>query len=428
MAATLDEHLEVIQRGAIDVEVRAELETKLKAFLAGKRGPLRVKAGFDPTRPDLHFGHCVLMQKLRQFRELGHTVIFLVGDYTAMVGDPTGKSEARPRLTMEQVLDAAATYQTQAFKVLDAPAPDGVTLGALEIRRNSEWLGKLSPLDFIELTAKRTLARTLERRDFKQRFKEENDIYLHELLYPMLQGYDSVALDADVECGGTDQLFNLNVGRDLMPKYGKPAQCVVTTPLLEGLDAKLVDGVIVGNKMSKSADNYVGITEAPLTMIRKCMQIDDAVIWRYFELLSSRSSAEIAALKTRAESATALLDRLAPKQEFAVEMVRRFHDDAAAQHAWEEFKRVYLKLDGGGLPDNIPEHSLPGGEGGLWIAKALSATALAPSTSEGKRMVKQGQVEIDGSKIDDDTLKLQPGRYLLKTGSKNRKFAYVTVT
>jgi tyrosyl-tRNA synthetase len=407
------EHMDGLSRGAVDVVVTAELEERIGAFLAGKRGPLRVKAGFDPTRPDLHLGHCVLLQKLRTFQDLGHQVIFLIGDYTAMVGDPTGQNDARPRLTRDEVLSAAETYQEQAFKVLDR--------AKTEVRYNGEWLAKMTPLDFIELAAKVTVARILERDDFSKRFEEKRPIYQHELLYPLLQGYDSVALDADVELGGTDQLFNLNVGRDLMPRYGKPAQSVLTVPLLEGLDAKVIDGRIVGKKMSKSAGNYVGITEPPAVMFRKCMQIDDLVVWRYFELLSSRSTADIAALRASTS------DPRDAKRAFAIEIVTRFHSAEEATRAEEEFRRVYM--DKSGLPDDIAEVSVPTDGDALWIAKALSAAGLAPSTSEGRRMIKDGWVEVDGARVTDEQLKLPKGkRYLLRTGSKNRKFAYVTVT
>jgi tyrosyl-tRNA synthetase len=412
MEDTLRFHLDLIARGAVDIASLTEIEARLRDFLAGKRGPLRVKAGFDPTRPDLHFGHCVLLQKLRHFQDLGHTVIFLIGDYTALVGDPTGRNEARPRLTHEEVLASALTYQEQAFKVLDR--------GRTEVRYNSEWLGKLSMLDIIELTSKRTLARTLERRDFTERFEQHGDIYLHELLYPLLQGYDSVALDADVELGGTDQLFNLTVGRDLMARYGKLPQSVLTVPILEGLDARFLDGKIVGKKMSKSAGNCIGITEPPAEMFRKCMQVDDAILYRYFDLLSSLPAAEVAALR-------AAPDPLAHKRLFAIEMVTRFHDAEAAAHAEAEFQRIYLARDG--IPEDIPEFSFPADDTGLWIAKALSSAHLAPSTSEGKRMIKQGWVEVDGVRVSDDTLRLAPGaRYLLRTGSKVRRFAYVTIT
>jgi tyrosyl-tRNA synthetase len=411
MSTSLSEHLSVIARGAADIVSLAEFEQRIAAFLAGKRGPLRVKAGFDPTRPDLHLGHCVLLQKMRQFQDLGHTVIFLVGDYTAMVGDPTGQNDARPRLTMDDVRAAAATYQEQAFQVLDR--------SRTEVRYNSEWLGKMNTLDLIELTSRRTVARTLERRDFRERFDASKDIYLHELLYPLLQGYDSVALDADVELGGTDQLFNLNVGRDLMPRYGKPAQSVLTVPILEGLDARLVDGKITGKKMSKSAGNYIGIQEPPADMFRKCMQIDDAVLWRFYELLSSRSSGEIDEIRAAQKP-------LEAKRLFALEIITRFHSAAAAAQASEAFDKVYLDRDG--VPDDVAEITVTTDTESLWLPKALSAAKLAPSTSEGKRMLSQGWVEVDGVRVQDEQYKLaKGGRYLLRTGSKNRKFVYVKV-
>ncbi|RYE82615.1 MAG: tyrosine--tRNA ligase, partial [Myxococcales bacterium] len=337
---------------------------------------------------------------------------FLVGDTTAMVGDPTGRSDARPRLSADDIQAAAATYQAQAFKVLDA--------SKTEVRFNSEWLGKMSVVDMIELTSRRTVARTLERRDFRERFEQNSDIYLHEFFYPLLQGYDSVALEADLELGGTDQLFNLNVGRDLMPRYGQPAQCVLTMPLLEGLDARLVDGHIVGKKMSKSAGNYVGIDEPPTEMFVKCMRIDDAVLYRYFDLLSSLDHEEVAALR-------AAPDPLVHKRQFAREIVRRFHGEDAALAAEQSFDQVRVA---DGIPDakDIPEITVEADPAGLWIAKALAATGLAPSTSEGKRMVKNGRVEVDQVHVTDDTLKLpRGGRYLLRSGSKNRKFVYLVV-
>ncbi len=411
--ATVKDHMDVITRGAVDVVRAEELEARIGGFLAGTRGPLVVKTGFDPTRPDLHLGHAVLLQKMRQFQDLGHTVVFVVGDYTAMVGDPTGRNDARPRLTRDEVLAAARTYQQQAFKVLDEPRT--------VVRYNGEWLGKMTALDFIELAAKVTVARILERDDFQKRWRESRPIHQHELLYPLLQGFDSVALACDVELGGTDQLFNLNVGRDLMPRYGQAAQSVLTVPLLEGLDARVVDGKIVGKKMSKSADNYVGITEPPLDMFRKCMQIDDAVVWRYFELLSSRSAGDIARL--RAE----VTDGREVKRLFADEMVTRFHDAEAAKEAAEAFARVYLA--DAGLPDDIPGFTVSTEGDTLWIAKALAAAKLCASTSDGKRMVTDGWVEVDGAHVTDPKLGLPKGaRYLLRTGSKNRRFAYVTVT
>src|SRR5262245_50308142 len=288
MFAPVAEQMAVITRGAVDLHVPKELEERLEeSRKTGK--PLRVKAGFDPTRPDLHIGHAVLMAKMRQFQDLGHQVILLVGEFTAMVGDPTGKNELRPRLSREEVRTSAATYTEQAFKILDK--------SQTEIRSNSEWLDELRPTEVVELMAKMTVSRMLERKDFGQRYEEGRPIYQHEFLYPLLQGYDSVALKCDIELGGSDQLFNLLVGRDIMPRYGQTAQMVLTTPLLEGTDAKIEHGVVLGKKMSKSADNYIALTEPPIVMFRKVMQIDDDVIFRYFELLSARSSAEIAELK-----------------------------------------------------------------------------------------------------------------------------------
>ena len=413
MNPSLDEQLAVITRGAVDVHVRAELEARLTSALASGK-PLRVKAGFDPTRPDLHIGHAVLMTKMRQFQDLGHTVILLVGEFTAMVGDPTGKSDLRPRLTREEVQASAKTYTDQAFKILDRDRT--------EVRSNSEWLDKMSATDMVELMAKMTVSRMLERKDFAQRYEENRPIYQHEFLYPLLQGYDSVALECDIELGGSDQLFNLLVGRDIMPRYGKTAQMVLTTPLLEGTDAKVENGVIVGKKMSKSADNYIGLAEEPLAMFRKTMQIDDEVIFRYFDLLSARSNEEIAGL--RAEK-TAGRDPREIKALFAKELITRFHDAAAADTAEQAFKGIY---SADAIPDDVKEVSVTTEGPTLWIAKALSAAGLVKSTGEGKRLVEQGGVELDRVRVTDANHQLERGKkYLLKVGSKNRRFAYVVV-
>ena len=403
----------VLTRGVVDLHVKTELEARLEeSRKSGK--PLRVKAGFDPTRPDLHVGHAVLLAKMRQFQDLGHQAILLVGEFTAMVGDPTGKSDSRPRLSREEIAVSAKTYTDQAFKILDRDRT--------EIRNNSEWLDKLSPVDIVELMAKMTVSRMLERNDFAKRFAENRPIYQHEFLYPLLQGYDSVALDCDIELGGTDQLFNLLVGRDLMSKYGQRPQMVMTTPLLEGIDAKMENGVVVGAKMSKSADNYIALTEPPLTMYRKVMQVDDDVIFRYFELLSLKSNEEIAALK--AEKAAGRHPKEI-KALFAREIVARFHDDAAALNAAAEFEKVYA---GDAVPEGVPEHTLTTDGATLWIAKALSSTNLVKSTGEGKRLVEQGGVEVDQMRVTDVNFQLEKGkRYLLKVGSKNRRFAYVKV-
>ncbi len=403
----------VLTRGVVDLHVKTELEARLEeSRKSGK--PLRVKAGFDPTRPDLHMGHAVLLAKMRQFQDLGHQAILLVGEFTAMVGDPTGKSDSRPRLSREEVAASAKTYTDQAFKILDR--------SRTEIRSNSEWLDKLSPVEIVELMARMTVSRMLERNDFAKRFEENRPIYQHEFLYPLLQGYDSVALDNDIELGGTDQLFNLLVGRDLMSKYGKRPQMVMTTPLLEGIDAKMENGVVTGAKMSKSADNYIGLTELPLDMHRKVMQVDDEVIFRYFELLSSRSNEEIAALKQEKAGGRHPKEI---KALFARELVTRFHDAAAAQAAAAEFEKIYA---GDAVPADVKEFSLSTDGPTLWIAKALSSAGLVKSTGEGKRLVEQGGVELDQVRVTDANLQLEKGkRYLLKVGSKNRRFAYVVV-
>ena len=413
MNASVEEQLEIVTRGAVDVHVRAELAERLKKSIeTGK--PLRVKAGFDPTRPDLHIGHAVLMAKMRQFQELGHHVILLVGEFTAMVGDPTGKNELRPRLTREEVQAAAKTYTDQAFKILDR--------SKTEIRSNSEWLDKMTPADIVELMAKMTVSRMLERKDFGQRYAEGRPIYQHEFLYPLLQGYDSVALQSDIELGGSDQLFNLLVGRDIMPRYGLTPQMVLTTPLLEGTDAKMENGVVVGKKMSKSADNYIGLTEPPIVMFRKVMQIDDDVIFRYFELLSARSNQEIASLKKEKAEGR---DPREIKALFAKELITRFHDEASAVAAEAEFKRVY---GADAVPDDIEEVTLTTDGPTLWIAKALSGAGLVKSTGEGKRLVEQGGVEMDRVRVTDANLQLERGKkYLFRVGSKNRRFKYVVV-
>ncbi len=393
--ASVDEQLAELTRGVVELHQLPELRERLAS---GR--PLKVKAGFDPTRPDLHLGHTVLMQKMRQFQDFGHEVIFLIG-----------QNEMRPRLTSEEVRDAAKTYTEQAFQILDRERT--------VVRYNSEWLASMSLEKMIELAARRTLARTLERRDFKERYEAQKDIYIHELFYPLLQGYDSVALEADVELGGTDQLFNLMVGRDLMQRYGQKPQIVMTTPILEGIDARIEDGRIVGKKMSKSADNYIGLTEAPLEMYRKCMQIGDDVIWRFYELLSAKNAQEIAGLRQAG-------DPLSAKRAFAAEVVTRFHGQEATQDAARTFAGTYLSH---GVPDDTPEVEVAAAGDTLWLAKALSAAKLVASTSEGKRLIVQGGVEVDGQRVQDGQHQLdRGGRYLVRVGSKKRRFCYVKVT
>jgi len=404
-----ERQLEILCRGVADIHLRTELEERLN------RGtPLRIKVGFDPTKPDLHLGHTVVMTKMRQFQELGHKVIFLVGDFTAMVGDPTGRNEQRPPLSREEILDAAKTYQDQAFKVLDRELT--------EVRYNSEWLGKFTPNQMIELCSKYTVARMLERDDFSKRYADNRPIHVHEFLYPLLQAYDSVVLQCDVEMGGTDQLFNLLVGRDLMPRYGLPGQITMTLPILEGINARFENGKVVGPKMSKSLGNYIGITEAPADMLQKIMLIEDQVIWRYMDLLSTRPTDQISALRASVEQGSRNIIEV--KEDFAREILTRFHsaDDAEAAIARRR------GISAGGLPDNIEEMRIETEGGALWIAKALKLAGLAPSTSEGARLVKGGAVHIDGAVLRDDQAKLEKGqKYLVRVGSKNRRFAYLLI-
>jgi len=400
--APVPEQMAVLERGVVDFHVRSDLEERLEESLQSGR-PLRVKAGFDPTRPDLHLGHCVLLQKLRAFQDVGHTAIFLIGDFTAMVGDPTGQNESRPRLTRAEVERSAESYLAQAFKVLDPTR--------VELRRNSEWLDTMSMIDAVELMAKSTVSRMLERNDFKQRFEAQRPIHQHEFLYPLLQAYDSVALDCDVELGGTDQLFNLVLGRTLMARYGKRPQIVMTTPILEGTDARLENGEIVGPKMSKSADNYIGLQEEPLAMFRKAMQIDDAVVFRFFDLLSRRSAAEVRALRDEVQAGGS---PMAVKALFAREIVERFHGADAAAHAVGEFERVYGK------------NAVPGGVAELaWVLKQAN---LVTSTSDARRLVEQGGVEVDGARATDPRARFDLGSvHVVRVGSKQRRFARVRI-
>ncbi len=408
----VSEQLAILTRGVVDNPLGAELALRLgEAETSGV--PLRVKAGFDPTRPDLHLGHAVLLTKLRQFQDLGHQAILLVGDFTALVGDPTGQNDLRPRLTREEVLAAATTYTDQAFRILDSERT--------EVRFNSEWLGAMTSFELVELLAKQTVSRMLERNDFAARHADNRPIWQHEFLYPLLQGYDSVALRSDVELGGTDQLFNLLMGRDLQGKYGQRGQVVLTVPILEGTDAKIDPDTlrVVGKKMSKSTGNYVGLREAPAEMFRKILQVDDQVIWRYFELLSTRGSEEVAELRRTAPNPMAV------KALFAKEMIARFHSAEDAASAEAEFKRVY---SGDAVPDDVPEVIIESSGAGVWLAKALSVAGLVKSTSEGRRLVEQGGVEVDSCRTADAQMTLARGTYLVRVGSKQRRFARIVVT
>ena len=369
---SVEEQLALIKRGADELLVEAELITKLK------RGqPLRIKAGFDPTAPDLHLGHTVLINKLRQFQDLGHQVIFLIGDFTGMIGDPSGKSATRPPLTREQVLDYAETYKAQVFKILD-PAKT-------EVAFNSTWMDQLSPADFIRLSSQYTVARMLERDDFDKRYKSNQSIAIHEFLYPLVQGYDSVALRADVELGGTDQKFNLLMGRELQRAYGQEAQCVLTMPLLEGLD-----GV---KKMSKSLGNYVGIQEAPGIMYSKLVSIPDALMWRYFELLSFRSMEEIAAFKADCEAGANPRDI---KIKLAEESVARFHGEEAAASA---HRSAGNRMKDGELPEDLPEIELAASED-MPIAAVLNKAGLVKNSAVARDLLASGGVRIDGEVVE----------------------------
>ena len=395
----LKEAVALIARGTDEITKLEELEERLKS---GK--PLRIKVGFDPTAPDLHIGHTVIINKMRQFQDLGHEVIFLIGDFTGLIGDPTGKNATRKPLTPEQVKDNAETYASQVFGILD---PDKT-----EIRFNSEWLNELGSVGMVKLAAKYTVARMLERDDFESRYKSNQPIAIHEFLYPLAQGYDSVVLECDVEMGGTDQKFNLHVGRHLQQHYGQPPQVIITLPLLEGLD-----GV---QKMSKSLGNYVGITEAPEEMFGKLMSITDELMWRYFDLLSFRSNEEIADFKADVTGGRNPRDI---KFLLCEEIIERFHSREAAIAAREEFIARFQK---GKMPEDMPEHSLETGGEGIGIAAALSQCGLTSSNSEAFRMIQQGGVKIDGEKINDRTMRLEPGfEGVLQVGK--RKFSKVTV-
>ena len=396
---SMTEMLAEIKRGSDEVLVEAELIEKLKR---GK--PLRVKAGFDPTAPDLHLGHTVLINKMRQFQDLGHQVIFLIGDFTGMIGDPTGKNVTRKPLTEEQVKENAQTYKEQIFKILDPELT--------EIRFNSEWMGKMTTAEMIQLSAKYTVARMLERDDFNKRYKNNQSIAIHEFMYPLVQGYDSVALKADVELGGTDQKFNLLVGRELQKQYGQESQIVLTMPLLEGLD-----GV---QKMSKSLNNYIGIDEAPQEMFGKLMSISDELMWRYFELLSFRPLTEIEALKEQIAGGRNPRD---VKFELADEIITRFHNAEAAQNAQAEFIARFQK---GAMPEDIPEQSMQSEDGRMMLTQLLKTAGLTSSTSEAIRMIKQGAVKIDGEKVSDTRLEIASGSEQIYQVGK-RKFAKVTL-
>jgi tyrosyl-tRNA synthetase len=395
----MQDALQEIKRGVDELLVEAELIEKLKTGRC-----LRIKAGFDPTAPDLHLGHTVLLNKLRQFQALGHHVIFLIGDFTGMIGDPTGKNTTRPPLTPDAVAENAKTYQEQVFKILD-PA-------LTEVRFNSEWMEGLGAVGMIRLAATHTVARMLERDDFHKRYASQQPIAIHEFLYPLIQGYDSVELKADVELGGTDQKFNLLMGRELQKHHGQPPQCILTMPLLEGMD-----GV---NKMSKSLGNYIGINEPPQEIFGKLMSISDELMWRYIHLLSFESLATIDGWKRQVADGANPRDI---KVKFAREIVARFHDAAAATQALAEFEARFQR---GALPDDIPEISLAGVDGALLVPQLLKQAGLVSSTSDAIRQIAGGGVRLDGERVADKGLAVPVGATVVAQVGK-RKFARVTV-
>lgn len=387
-----------LKRGVEELIVESELVARLEAGL-----PLRVKAGFDPTAPDLHLGHTVLINKLRHFQELGHTVMFLIGDFTGMIGDPSGKNATRPPLSREQILDNARTYQEQVFKILDPEAT--------RICFNSEWMTALGAAGMIRLASQHTVARMLERDDFSRRYASGQSIAIHEFLYPLCQGYDSVAMKADVELGGTDQKFNLLVGRELQRHYGQSAQCVMTVPLLEGLDGT--------HKMSKSLGNYIGISESPREIFGKIMSISDDLMWRYYELLSFRPMAEIESMRAAVAEGRNPRDI---KVLLAQELVARFHDQKLAEWAADEFT---ARFRGGQVPDDLPEVVVPGGgEDGISIAVVLRQAGLTGSSSEALRMIEQGAVRVNGERVENKGLILAVGQEVVLQVGK-RRFARV---
>ncbi|HXW68415.1 MAG TPA: tyrosine--tRNA ligase [Dissulfurispiraceae bacterium] len=390
-----------IKRGTIEIILEKELLHKLEKSCKTRK-PLRVKAGFDPTAPDIHLGHTVLLEKMRQFQELGHEIIFVIGDFTGIIGDPTGKSETRKPLTSEDVLRNAGTYKEQVFKILDP--------GKTIIRFNSEWLMNLTPMDIVRLQAKQTVARMLEREDFKQRFNSRSPIGIHEFMYPLLQGYDSVALNADVELGGNDQRFNLLMGRELQQEYGQLPQALVIMPLLEGLD-----GV---KKMSKSLGNYVGILEPPKDMYGKLLSINDATMIKYYELLSHITVKALQDLKEGLRSATVHPKKA--KEDLALELVERYWGIEAALHAKEDFDKVFKEK---GAPDEIPVFELRWREETLWLPQILKTSGLVSSTGEAMRLIKQGAVSIDEQKVMDPDWKISRGNYLIRAGK--RKFVRI---
>jgi tyrosyl-tRNA synthetase len=400
----VDKQMEVIKRGAVDLINEEELRSKLARSI-NENKPLRVKLGLDPTAPDLHLGHTVVLQKLKQFQELGHVVIFLIGDFTGMIGDPTGRIETRPALTKEELLINAETYKKQVFKILDPETT--------EVRFNSEWFEAMNAADMIRLCAQYTMARMMEREDFRNRYQNNLPISIHEFLYPLVQGYDSVALQADVELGGHDQIFNLFVGRVIQRAYGQESQVLVTVPLLEG-----TDGI---NKMSKSYGNYVGIDEPPDVMFGKLMSISDELMLKYYELLSDISIEQLNSLKERIQNGTT--HPRDAKVNFAKEMITRFHSKEAAEAAHENFDKMFRDKE---VPEDIDVVTMKKSEIGTWLPKLLAAIGMVTSTSEGKRMIQQGGIHINGAKVTSDEIAIEcVSELVIKVGK--RKFKKVVL-
>jgi tyrosyl-tRNA synthetase len=408
MFLPVEEQLQILMRGVSDLHGDGELKLRLEESKKSNK-PLRVKAGFDPTVPDLHLGHTVLMSKMRQFQKLGHEVIFLIGDFTACIGDPTGRNELRPQLTKEQVVVAAETYARQAFKILDR--------AQTKVIYNGTWFDKMSANDMVKLAAKYTVARMLERDDFHKRHSAGVPISLHEFLYPLAQGYDSVELKNDIELGGQDQLFNLLVGRDLMKDYGLRPQMVMTTPLLLGTDARLENGALVGAKMSKSKGNYVGIEEPPKDMYGKCMSISDALMWGWYDLLSDKTPTELAQLRADVDAGR-VHPKLA-KVQLAHEITARFHGIELADAARDEFERVFASH---GVPDTIPEVAFGAP---TTLLEAIATSGLFASKAEIRRLVSQGGASRNGEKFSDPLVSLDKGEHVLKLGK--HKFLKVKI-
>lgn len=403
-----NEQLKILKRGITNLEVEEELLKKLQKS-KDNNTPLKIKAGFDPTAPDLHLGHTVLLTKMRQFQELGHQVIFLIGDFTARIGDPSGRNATRPPLTDEEIIANAGTYQRQVFKILD----EKKTI----IEFNSKWLSAFSFNDVIRLASKYSVARMIEREDFKTRLSNNKPISMHELLYPLVQGYDSVQLKADVELGGNDQLFNLLVGRDLMRHFGLEPQCVMTVPILEGTDAREENGSIIGNKMSKSLGNYIAVEEGAFSQFGKLMSICDALMWRYYDLLSFKSNDQIKELKA--------IHPKKAKEALAVELVARFHDQQEAQEAKSQFDKLFGASNKAEIPDHAPTFKFTQTGEGYQLITALVESELVASNSEAKRLIKQGAVNVNGSKIENIQHRLSKGKHSTRAGKK--KWAIIII-